>query len=88
MWRIINCLTVEVKKNGGEKDPAASNVGILTLLISVWQYRRVVRYLWSEPYRPLAGIGEQEMRAPVFALALLLVAVGVFAFIAIIVRAV
>ena len=62
--------------------------GIFALLLAVWQYRRVVRYLWSEPFRPLAGISEQEMRAPVFALALLLIAVGVFAFIAIIIRAV
>ena len=62
--------------------------GILALAISIWQYREMLRYLWSEPYRQLAGIKESAMRAPVFALALFLVAVGIFAFVAISIRAV
>src|SRR5271169_5958963 len=29
--------------------------GIVIMVISAWQHRRVVRYLWSKPFKPLAG---------------------------------
>src|SRR3954452_10124271 len=34
---------------------ALIGAGVLALAIAIWQYLLAVRYLWSEPYRPLAG---------------------------------
>jgi len=40
--------------------------GVVALLISAWQYRALVRYLWSTPFRPVAGI-EAKAMTPVIA---------------------
>ena len=30
--------------------------GVLALVISIWQYRWGLRYLWGEPFTPIAGV--------------------------------
>ena len=30
--------------------------GVLSLVISTWQYRRIVHYLWSSQFKPIAGL--------------------------------
>ena len=40
---------------------ALIGTGVLALVISLWQYRRVVRYLWSTPFIPITGRGEKTM---------------------------
>ena len=60
--------------------------GILALLISVWQYEWTIRYLWSASFAPIAGLTEQGRRTPVFAVAILLIVIGVFAFFAVLLR--
>src|SRR5271167_2770191 len=35
--------------------------GILALLISAWQYRSGVKYLWSSSFRPIAGLHTRPM---------------------------
>jgi putative membrane protein len=67
---------------------ALIGAGILALAISLWQYHWGVRYLWSEPYRPIAGVRVHEMQTPVMALTVLLMLIGLVAFSAIVVRAV
>lgn len=62
--------------------------GILALAISLWQYHWSVQYLWSGPYRVIAGAKDREMQTPVMALAILLMLIGLFAFGAILFRAV
>ncbi|PTE11090.1 YidH family protein [Mesorhizobium helmanticense] len=54
--------------------------GILALAISLIQYRWGVRYLWSAPYRPIAGAQAHEMRTPILALAVILMLTGLLAF--------
>jgi putative membrane protein len=39
--------------------------GVLALLVSLWQYRWGVWYLWSGPYASIAGVKQDEMRTPV-----------------------
>jgi putative membrane protein len=56
--------------------------GILALVISIWQYRWSIRYLWGEPFEPLAGVTNEGMQSPVMAVAILLIIVGLFAFFA------
>jgi len=66
--------------------------GILIMVISAFQYRRVVRYLWSEPFRALAGKDPTGKMAPVvtqtpaLAVAIVVILIGVFAFGAVMLR--
>jgi inner membrane protein YidH len=60
--------------------------GILALVISIWQYRWSIRYLWGEPFLPIAGATSEGMQSPVMAVAILLIFVGLFAFFAVLLR--
>jgi putative membrane protein len=66
--------------------------GILVMIISSWQFRGVVRYLWSEPFRALAGkqaTGDMRpvlTQTPGLAVSLLVTLIGVFAFAAVLLR--
>lgn len=65
---------------------ALISCGIVALIISIWQYRWTVRYLWSEPYAPIAGLTQEGMKSPVIAVAILLIGIGLFAFFAVLFR--
>jgi putative membrane protein len=53
--------------------------GVLTLLVSIWQYWWTVRYLWLDAYAPLAGMTKDGLQSPAIGIAVLLVLVGLFA---------
>ena len=59
--------------------------GLFALLISIWQYWWVVRYLRSGSFAPIAGLKE-GMQSPVIAVAIFLTGVGLFAFSAVFFR--
>lgn len=61
--------------------------GVGALLISVWQYRTVVRHLWSGNFRPLAGLEERPLHTPLYAISIALIFIGLFAFFAVLMRA-
>ena len=60
--------------------------GIVALVISIWQYRWSIRYLWGEPFAPIAGVTNEGIQSPVMAVAVLLIFVGLFAFFAVLLR--
>jgi len=60
--------------------------GVLALVISIWQYQWGIRYLWSEPYTPLAGVTKDGKHTPVIAVAIVLILIGLFAFFAVLFR--
>jgi putative membrane protein len=60
--------------------------GILALVISIWQYSWSIRYLWGEPYTPLAGVTREGKHTPVIAVAVVLILIGLFAFFAVLLR--
>ena len=60
--------------------------GILALVISIWQYRWGIRYLWGEPYTSLAGVTQEGKQTPVIAVAIVLILIGLFAFFAVLLR--
>ena len=60
--------------------------GVLALAISLWQYRWGIRYLWGEPYTPLAGVSKEGKHTPVMAVAVVLILIGLFAFFAVLLR--
>ena len=65
---------------------ALIGAGVLGLVISLWQYRRGVNYLWSSDFKAIAGMDEQRMSMPSFAAAVVVLLIGLFAFGAIFLR--
>jgi inner membrane protein YidH len=65
---------------------ALISCGILALLISLWQYRWTVRYLWGGAFAPLAGMTTEGKQSPVIAVAIVLIGIGLFAFFAVLFR--
>jgi putative membrane protein len=65
---------------------ALISCGILALVISLWQYRWGIRYLWGEPYTPIAGATKEGKQTPVVAVAVVLIGIGLFAFFAVLLR--
>jgi putative membrane protein len=69
---------------------ALISCGVLALLVSIWQYRWTIHYLWHGPFAPVAGMRsdatKERMQSPVMAIAVLLVLIGLFAFFAVLLR--
>ena len=65
---------------------ALISCGILALLVSIWQYWWSIRYLWGEPFAPIAGVTKEGMQTPVIAVAIVLLFIGLFAFFAVLLR--
>jgi putative membrane protein len=64
--------------------------GVLALIISIWQYRWTVHYMWGAPFTSIAGMRTgattEQMRSPVVGIAILLTCIGLFAFFAVLLR--
>ncbi|MGO9931723.1 MAG: YidH family protein [Steroidobacteraceae bacterium] len=65
--------------------------GVMALFISGWQYRRLVHYLWSNEFKPLAGLDAKDMhpvysQSPLLAVLIAVIAIGLFAFFAVLLR--
>jgi putative membrane protein len=60
--------------------------GILALVVAIWQYRWAVHYLWAEPFTSIAGMAKEPMNSPVLAIGILLILIGLFAFLAVLLR--
>ena len=61
---------------------------MIALLISIWQYRLVVRYLWGKEFEPIAGLGDVVRMTPLYAISIAMIFIGLFAFGAVFIRAV
>jgi putative membrane protein len=62
---------------------ALIGAGVLGLAVSLWQYSLVNRHLWSGQFRPLAGIGEEQMTVPTVFVAVVVLFIGIFTFAAV-----
>jgi putative membrane protein len=60
--------------------------GILSLAISSFQYRGQLRYLWTDQFRAIAGISEKPHRTPAFISAMVLLLIGIAAFVSVFFR--
>ena len=65
---------------------ALISCGVLALVISIWQYWWGIRYLWGDPFTPIAGVTKEGMQTPVIAVAIVLIFIGLFAFFAVLFR--
>lgn len=57
--------------------------GILVLVVSVWQYRWTLRYLWSGSFAAVAGMTQERRQTPLIAVSVALIFIGTFAFFAV-----
>ena len=62
--------------------------GVIVLLVSIWQYRSVARYLLSKEFEPIAGFGEVVRHTPLYVISIAMIFIGLFAFGAVFLRAV
>jgi putative membrane protein len=60
--------------------------GVVGLIVTIWQYRWLLRYLWSGDFAGVAGTAEARLQTPLIAIAILLLAIGLFAFAAVFLR--
>jgi inner membrane protein YidH len=60
--------------------------GLVALIISVWEYRSLVRYLWEKDFKPIAGVDEFAHHTPIVAVSVVLILIGIFAFAAVLLR--
>jgi putative membrane protein len=60
--------------------------GVLGLLVSIWQYRWMLRYLWGSDFTQVAGMTKEGIQTPTVAVAVLLILIGLFAFFAVLLR--
>jgi putative membrane protein len=70
---------------------ALIGAGVLALIISAQQYRRLIRYLWSDPFRPIAGVEGKSMapiimQTPLLAVVIAMILIGLFAFVSVLMR--
>jgi putative membrane protein len=61
-------------------------VGILGMFVALWEYRKLLHYLWSTEFTPIAGVEDASVLTPVLGVALVLLLVGLFAFFAVLLR--
>ena len=66
---------------------ALIGAGVAGLIVSLWQYRSLLRYLHDD-FEPIAGIGRFPHQTPLIAVTVALLLIGVFAFVAVLIRAV
>ena len=62
--------------------------GVVALAVSAAQYRATIRYLWQEDFAAIAGMGKAPGNTPIYAVTISLMAIGVAAFLAVLLRAI
>jgi putative membrane protein len=60
--------------------------GIGVLAVSAWQYHRQLLYLWQPAFREIAGFLEKPHRTPAFLAAMVLMLIGIAAFVSVFFR--
>jgi inner membrane protein YidH len=57
--------------------------GVIALIVSIWEYRWMLNYLWGGSFSAVAGVTRERVQTPLYAVAILLTFVGTFAFFAV-----
>ena len=65
---------------------ALIGAGVVGLLISLWEYRGLLHYLWRDEFRPVAGVADAPGHTPLLAVTVLLLLIGLFAFSSVLLR--
>lgn len=62
---------------------ALIGTGVIALAISLYQYHRITQYLFSEPFAPIAGLGQKPHIVPSYVVAVVLMLIGIAAFVSV-----
>ena len=57
--------------------------GVMAMVVSVWEFRWTLRYLWGGSFATIAGMEKRGKPTPLYAVAIALIFVGTFAFFAV-----
>ena len=60
--------------------------GVVALVISLWEYRWSLSYLWGGNFTVIAGATKEGKQTPLFAVSIALTLVGAFAFFSVLFR--
>jgi putative membrane protein len=60
--------------------------GVLAAVFSMLEYRSTLRYLWGGSFAAIAGMNAKQRNTPMYAISFVLAFVGVFAFLAVLLR--
>ena len=60
--------------------------GVMALVISLWEYRWINRYLAEGSFAAIAGVTAEGKHTPTIAASVLLAIIGIFAFFAVLLR--
>jgi len=66
---------------------ALIGLGVAALVIAGWQYRAILRYLRHDDFATVAGVSQKPVQLLIYAITILTIFIGVFAFLAVMVRA-
>jgi inner membrane protein YidH len=67
---------------------ALIGAGVLALVVSGGQYRRILAYLWGREFEPIAGWEKRPVQTPLYLITIAMIFIGLFAFGAVLLRAV
>ncbi len=60
--------------------------GIIAMVLAMIDYRMVTNYLWSPEYKPIAGLSDKRNHTTVLPVTLIVLFVGIAAFVAVVLR--
>lgn len=60
--------------------------GVVGLIISLWEYRGLLHYLWRDEFKSIAGVADTPGHTPLLAVTVLLLLIGLFAFFSVLLR--
>lgn len=60
--------------------------GVMAAIIAVYEYRWMIRYLWSETFGSIAGLRKERINTPLYATTIVLILIGIFSFFALLFR--
>jgi putative membrane protein len=60
--------------------------GVMVAVYSAMEYRWTLRYLWSDSFAAVAGVTRKGKNTPLYAVSLVIIMVGVFAFFSVLLR--
>jgi putative membrane protein len=60
--------------------------GVVAMVISIWEFRWTIRYLWGGSFAKIAGMTAEGRQTPLYAVAIALIFIGTFAFVAVLLR--
>jgi len=86
----------KLRESGGAIFPEAPRylglaligAGVMALLVSAHQYRRLLAYLWARDFEPIAGIKQAPIQTPLYIITIAMILIGLFAFGSVLIRAV